>query len=492
MKIIKRGAAYGLLVISAGVVAISPAKADLSSEMNSWFGSSAYANGVSAGAYQSQLGGYYTGGNVSVRVPTKEVGTFGSIQMPSAKSGCGGIDLDLGGFNMVNKDQIVQQLRAIGQNAKALAFSMAIKYVSSLLGSTMETVKDWADKLNSMQMDSCSAAANLMQMAGDAFTGNEEKNVALCIQIQASKNNLNYDQARRVCTSDGSKYATLDAEGNRRAFTSGNLAWYTMMQVPWLKTDLELAEILMNITGTTIMKSERVGNEMARSPFQVAPLAMDGNTGMETLLSAMLYGANAPEGFKGTVKVVKCESRTNDELGCATLANNGSRVDLDLSTLPSIKDKLKTRIASIYSKVHDKNATLSDEDKALIESVRAPLYRYILVSATAFNYNDANRDAMFNSYIDGLAKEVIATSLQNLITEITYHMDMDKLNAKLDGNKKEYQDSLRNVMTYLAKVKMDANSEANYALEMQQRAQQYERVIASRMSVGTFAATQFR
>lgn len=494
MKTFKQVGVYGLLVMSLVAVGLSPAQADMSSEMNKWFDSSSYANGVGAGAYKSQIGGYYTGGNVSVRVPTKTVGNFGSIQLPSAKSGCGGIDLDLGGFNLVNKDQIVQQLRAIGQNAKALAFSMAIKYVSSLLGSTMDTVKEWADKLNGMQMDSCSAAANIMQFAGDMITGNEEKNVAVCIQIQASKNNLSYDQARRTCTSGGGKMATLDGEGSKRVFSKGNMAWFAMMQVPWLKTDLELAQLLMNITGTTIMQSNGSSdpNEETRAPMVKAPLALDGNAGMETLMSTLIFGQSSTEGYKGKIKIFKCDSLLADELSCVTLKNGGERIEYDLSTITGIKDKLKERIESIYTKVHDKDATLDATEKAMIETVKAPLYRYILVSATAFNYTDGNRDSLFNTYLDGLARDLMATNLQSVFTEIAYHMDIDKLNPNLDENKKNYYESIKNVMGYLAKVKDEAKRETDYALEMQSRAQQYERIITSRLSAGTFAATQFR
>lgn len=494
MKKLNQGWACGFLALSIVAVGFSPAQADMSSEMNKWFDESTYSNGVSAGAYKSQIGGYYTGGNVAVRVPTKTVGNFGSIQFPSAKSGCGGIDLDLGGFNLVNKDQIVQQLRAIGQNAKALAFSMAIKYVSSLLGSTMDTVKEWADKLNGMQMDSCSAAANIMQFAGDMFTGNEEKNVAVCIQIQVSKNNASYDQARRTCTSGGGKMATLDSEGSKRVFSKGNMAWFAMMQVPWLKTDLELAELLMNITGTTIMQPNGSAdpNEQTRSPMVKAPLALDGNSGMETLMSTLIFGQSSTEGYKGKIKIFRCANLLVDELGCVDLKNGGERSDFDLTTVVGIKDRLKTRIASIYTKVHDKDATLDETEKAMIESVKAPLYRYILVSATAFNYSDANRDAVFNSYLDGLSRDLMATNLQSVFTEIAYHMDIDKLNPNLDQNKKNYYESIKNVMGFLAKVKDEAKRETDYALEMQSRAQQYERIITSRLSAGTFAATQFR
>ena len=250
------------------------ASADLQGQMNSWFGDSGYVNSAPAGAYTSQMGGYYTGGNMSLRVPTRTIGDWVSVQPPKFEGGCGGIDIDLGGFNMVNKDAIVQQLRAIGQNAKALAFTMAIKYISSLLGSSIETIKGFADGLNKMQLDSCEAAASMLQYAGDGIGSMMGKEKEGCIQVQVAQNGLSYDEARTACTSGGSRASTNTAQKNKQHFTDGNMAWFVMMQSPWLRNDLDTAELLMNMTGTVLIQRDAGGGASAVGVPKRIPLSL--------------------------------------------------------------------------------------------------------------------------------------------------------------------------------------------------------------------------
>ncbi len=40
---------------------------------------------------------------------------------------------------------------------------------------------------------------------------------------------------------------------NRKAFVEGNLVWNVLMQDSYFRNDLDLAELLMNITGTVIL-----------------------------------------------------------------------------------------------------------------------------------------------------------------------------------------------------------------------------------------------
>lgn len=476
-----------------------PAQANLQSEINSWFDSGGYTNSTAPNAYQTQLGGFYTGGSFHARVPTRQIGGWVGFQPPKFEGGCGGIDLDLGGFNMVSKDEIVQQMRAIGQNAKSLAFSMAIKYISSLLGSTMETIKGYANDLNKLQLDSCQAATMLVDGTVD-FAQNKVQKMKenKCVERMKSNSGLTEDEARARCTSGGARESQNIADGNKNGFTNGNLAWFMMMHVPWLQNDLEMAEIFMNLTGTVVINTDTssgggsAGSKAIVYPGGVAENCLidcnDANT--EAFLNRLVFG-DEDKSFKGIVTIYRCESRTDDPLGCQEMANNGQPEILDMSGQPSIKSKLKATLTSIYAKVHDRDATLTNEEKAFLQNVSVPIYKYILASASAFGWRDSANDPMLDNYLDAVARNMVAINIMAISTEIKRNLAKEATTAT-DVYKEDYKERIDLLTSSINKTRVTAVQEMNAIMEMQQNAQRYERVIASRLSPGALASALFK
>lgn len=72
---------------------VTPAAADVSGNMDAYWSSGlAAANVTGPSAYTGQAGGYYTGGNISMRAP-QDTYQLASVTLPSLRGGCGGIDL---------------------------------------------------------------------------------------------------------------------------------------------------------------------------------------------------------------------------------------------------------------------------------------------------------------------------------------------------------------------------------------------------------------
>lgn len=492
-----------ILTSALVIAALAPsvvAQASLQSEMNQWFDDGGFTNSTGGGAYESQLGGFYHGGSMSARVPTRTIGGWVGVQPPKFEGGCGGIDMDLGGFSFVNKDQIVQQLRAIGQNAKALAFTMAIKYISAQLAGTMETIKGWADTLNGIQINSCDAAASMLQFAGDGIGEMMNKEAAGCIQVQVAKNGLTHDEARAACTSGGSRTATMNAEANKRYFTQGNLAWYAMMQSEWLRNDLELAELLMSMTGTMIVNKVDQGASTVPEPIYYPPLVnesigADGSRStlsMKVALDGMIFGGTT-SGLKGTVPILKCDSadRSATEGSCTKIANSGQPTWQAMDTNTGIKKQVRVAVDGIYSKIYTRDQALSAQEQALVRSSAVPIYRYILASASAFRINSSADDERLDKYLDVVSKEIVATSLAGMLDNVKFSLSMQKLNPKADADKQQYLKNVELVQSELMGIREDAQKEMDRVIEMMQLSQQYERVVVSRMSVGTFNSALF-
>ncbi|HNJ87114.1 MAG TPA: conjugal transfer protein TraH [Agitococcus sp.] len=95
------------LVLAIAIATCFPSSfsnADMQSSLQSWMSSGEFVNVNQPAAYQSQAGGYGVSlGGIRYRTPVQEVGNFGSIRTPKISGGCGGIDMDFGGFNFINK-----------------------------------------------------------------------------------------------------------------------------------------------------------------------------------------------------------------------------------------------------------------------------------------------------------------------------------------------------------------------------------------------------
>ena len=90
-----------IATVAATALALSPITlraGDLNTEVNNMFNSlGAIGNYTAPGAFRGQTFNTYTGGSLFMRAPNK-VYQLAAIQFPSAKAGCGGIDVFGGSF----------------------------------------------------------------------------------------------------------------------------------------------------------------------------------------------------------------------------------------------------------------------------------------------------------------------------------------------------------------------------------------------------------
>src|SRR3546814_5147415 len=92
-RVLRSSAAWAGILAMANLACTGTARADVASEMNSFFSDvGGAANVTGPSAFQGQSAGYYSLGNVWTRFPQKSVQPF-NLQLPSARAGCGGIDL---------------------------------------------------------------------------------------------------------------------------------------------------------------------------------------------------------------------------------------------------------------------------------------------------------------------------------------------------------------------------------------------------------------
>ena len=151
--IITLGAVVGAVVIAA--LATPSYGTTVSDSMDSyWTGSLGSANITGPTAYNGQSAGYYyTLGNLAVRTP-QETSQIATIQMPSIRAGCGGIDVFSGGFSFINSEQLVATMKAVASNAVSYAFMLALKSLSPIIADQIESLQKLANDVNQRNMNS--------------------------------------------------------------------------------------------------------------------------------------------------------------------------------------------------------------------------------------------------------------------------------------------------------------------------------------------------
>jgi conjugative transfer pilus assembly protein TraH len=124
------------------------------------------SNSTQSGYFEGQQRGYYSAGSFSGR--WKSTADYPvTLEMPKVKSGCGGIDVFMGGFSFMDSDYLGDKLQAILSNAAGVAFDLALKTLCEQCSNTIKNFEALSDALNQMQIDECAAAKSLVGIVAD-------------------------------------------------------------------------------------------------------------------------------------------------------------------------------------------------------------------------------------------------------------------------------------------------------------------------------------
>jgi len=184
--------------------------------------------------YDTQRRGGIIGGSISVRIPNKSISVV-NFTPPSFEAGCGGIDMNFGAFGFIDGQELIELLKRIGQQAKALLFQIAVETLNQMLGGLMKEFAAKVQSLNEMLRSSCDLASGLAGSVVNAFGTTEKR--AEAGRFWSEKIN----KAKGIFTDwDGVKNAYVDPKSAWRKATDqekemakvnpavGNLTWRAM------------------------------------------------------------------------------------------------------------------------------------------------------------------------------------------------------------------------------------------------------------------------
>ena len=405
-----------------------------------WERSGGGVNVTKPSAYQGQRAGFATLGSVYLRTKPRS-SNIASIQLPSIRAGCGGIDLFGGAFSFISAEELIAMAKAIMQNAAGFAFELALESLAPAVKEQMEGLRDLAAKINAMNINSCEAG---MALTASLWPKTEAATSHICKSI-GSYQGIFADgfQSRHGCSNKGQNAATNSrAENELKAQlpVDVNFAWKAIKENPLLNSNRRLAELFMTFTGTVIITAPPDDNEGA-GVRTIAPRAM--NPDMAKVLV---------EG--GTYQALRC----NDANKCLVVEDQNATLavgDALFSTALSTIEAMEVAITA--------DTAIPDSAIALINMTSIPVYE-TLITAKSYKYSFV-QDDMY-----AIAELVAIDLAMNYIDEGIGEMLKAASNVDSLGSKsEEFGNSLRETRKTLQVFKSAAAERYNQAIRALER-----------------------
>ena len=391
-------AALSLLLAPIGQLA----HADVTSEMNSYYHdmSAASYNVTGPTAYNSQAGGYLSGGSIYARFPQKNLQLY-NLQMPRISAGCGGIDIFTGSFSFVNSDQMIAMAKAVINSAEGYVFKLAIHALSGLIGDTLDDIEKKVEEMTAGHINSCKLAESAVNHAFDAM----DLGSALGCQEFASAQGYASDWSAAVeqCTTDSGRASVENAaqgatDPNGQALAKNNttlphnVTWQMLSNSPEFKSrDQQFREMLMSLVGTITYGQDAGGNKNVQ--FY--------GSDVHNIFAAIMFGTDST----ASVQILSCGSDTTNCL------NPGTQ-QLSIKAADSIYGQVRQNIVDMQADITG-NQPVPTQIQQLLQNTHIPLYRILVVFS-------AKQGTMNSGDVDNLAQLASFDLVDRMLTKMIH------------------------------------------------------------------------
>lgn len=374
--------------------------ANIAGDLDNFVNGLGYAsNATSPAAFESQAAGFFGGGSLYARDAVRQYQLV-SLDLPSYRAGCAGIDLYMGSLSFLSEDKLVDLGKSVMSNGGAYA-------VDVMLASTVPELKQVRDYLQQLEQTANHASVNSCEMAQNFVGGVWPKTAAAQQKIckdQGTKEGLfaDYVNARMKCAGEGFEDAMNKAEKDgamkKQMAYNKNLVWEMLQSSAFLSSDTELAELVMSLTGTTIIDKQG-------KVTQVPSLAANNN-----VIQALL-------GHGASVQIWTCKEKKD----CMA-------VELKTIDIPE-KSTLSYRVRDMIQTL---NAKLRDDQKPdareinFLSMTSLPVLKFLMVlnssqyAGSALDieeYSDLIAQDLLNAYLGALMNDVANTTASSQIQE---------------------------------------------------------------------------
>ncbi len=451
--------------MSLALTASVPGRADVLSEMQSfWQGTVSNVTGPTA--FDGQASGHWTLGNLYMRAPVRSE-QIATVNLPSFRAGCGGIDAFAGAFSFIDSDQLVAFARAVAQNAAGFAFELALETISPVIAETMSKLRALAQWVNSQNLNSCETAQALV---GAAWSKNDRASAAICAAVGTSQGIFSdYAAAKHGCGADGKRNSTLASASGEIADqvpVNVNYAWKAVRASSLLSGDTELAEFAMSITGTVIVTAPTSDGDASGPRVRILePLALD-----RRITEVLMEGG-------GDLPVYRCDT--------ADLCLNPTLGRVNIPAGDGFRGRVATLLRDLVDAVRADTAP-TPAALGLVNLTTLPVYRIANVAA-------AYRGAVVDQEMDALAEAVALDILQVWLSDL--HRTVEERAGALDiadGDQlRRWREGLRANRTALSRHRSEGLRRFNVALGVIEKLRLIETELAGALSADLRAALAF-
>jgi len=433
------------------------AHADVGTAMEDfWNGMGGVANVTGPTAFQGQSAGYYTLGNVYLRTPQKRT-QFATLNLPSYRAGCGGIDLFAGSFSFINSNELIAMMKAIANNAASFAFQVALETISPVIAEKIGELNDLAQKINSASINSCETAQALV---GSVWPRTDRSSKAICEALGTNKGIFSdYAAARQGCGAKGQRASVLAGatpEEREQIPINKNLTWEAIKKHPILSSDNDLAELFMTIAGTVILRGGASDNDPA-SMDVYEPKIID-----EGIINALLDG--------GDVQVHSCDEPSL----CLNPARFGKTITIPASR--AFRRRIDVLLTGMVTSVRSDTA-LTQEMIDFLNLSTLPVYKFVNVHVA---YSGGNAISDLLQYSEILAIDFVFAFLDSAVE------DVQDAASYVQGGSSDvlemWTDRLSESRVNLTRHRTQSGQHLQIALDIVKRVQVLEAFLASNLS----------
>lgn len=434
------------------------AKSGVQEDLENAFNALDYKYNVTS-AYKAQSAGYYSGGSLYARNAVRNQ-QVAYINLPKISSGCGGIDMYVGGFSFITKDEAVSLAKKVMASSGTYAFHLALESVSPLISNTMKDLSRRVTEFTNQSINSCETAAGLV---GSIFPKTEEAQRNVCQSVANGEAGIfnGLADARMGCSDYRQRDKVFknlkDKTGyEQQLLGSMNFAWKAIRSNPLFKDDKELSELMMSLSGTIIYQ-DSLGNGGA-SKQQLPSLASSSD-----FINALMNG--------GKLKVYGCDDDGKDE--CLTV---NTEKYLDIPKEKSFINMVKTKLTTIVEKIKS-NVALDEDGPEIkfIQSTTLPVYKMLNVQS-AFSKGLSTLDVTTYS-------EIIATDMLYLYLEESMQEILTKAKALQlpDAEYREFINGIEQAKQNIRNRKIDTYEQRTLTMQMIENTMMIEKILAQKL-----------
>lgn len=452
------------IVLGLVTLSVSNSFASVATDMQNFFNQSGYSSNVTnPDVWQNQAAGYLGGGSLYAR---NAVRTYQLVRLdlPTFRAGCGGIDMYTGSFSFISGEKLVELGKQIMTNGGAYAVDLMLATTVPEILEQKNYLQDLMGRVNSTNINSCETSQALV---GGLWPKTAESQKKICRDIGSGKGiGADFARARQDCENadkfdEAMKEAKKDPAYEKQVLVSKNIIWDAIKNQPLLTNDPEVANLVMNLTGTVIFDDK--GN----------PTVIPSIADSQQLVKAFIGDASSDV----EIEIQKC--RDEDASKCLHVSPHKIKITKDSSLsakveklILSISEKLKTRgdkgEASDWTEDEKRFVSMSSIPVMRAVTVMGQL-RYGLTSSDVLEYSSLIAQDMFQQYLAELLSGVKASLAGSQIQE-------DLL--------KDIEKRVHQAQVEIAKIDPKVSRKIQEKLAFIQKIQVLERQVASELANG--------